>query len=336
LKTLLARLVVLIGILFLLAAAGSEADPPLAGPPGQEAPDETDPGDGLAPKRKVSFQLEFAFLIHGVTRTIYFCSLVPQTIPSRQTVDVEYSIAPDNVFSDGMTRYAVWFFQEPADTFQLTIEVNAEIYRSDLTTIRSNGGTGLVDAETLKEFVASEKWIESSAKSIVAAAKDIPDGEDAVSTARNVFDFVRANVKYGGYNAENCGAKRTLSLGTGDCTEYSDLFVALMRAKKIPARVVTGWMSEWSAEGSGKHNWVEFYSGRYGWIPADVLLADQGRASFDRLPNGYLYFTQKRNDKQNPDFCLWRTKSLGDPVTVEAECRVLETEGETLPEPSRW
>ena len=319
-----AGLRILICALGCLLAAGSEATQPAA--------------ERFGPKRKISFEINFAFLLHGVTRSVYFCALVPQTDRFRQTVDVDYSIEPDNVFSDGMTRYAVWFFQEPQDSFQLSIRVDAE----DLKTIRAKEKDdfleedGLVDAESLKEFTVPEKWIECDDAAIVGAARSISDGDDEIAAARGVFDFVRAKVIYGGYNSTSRGAKRTFVNGSGDCTDYSDLFVALMRAKKIPARVVSGWVTEWAEGRSGKHNWAEFYSSRYGWVPVDVLLADQDRTTFDTLPNMFVYFTQKRNDEQNPDFSFWRIKSLGDPVTVEAECRVLSADGQDLPEVSRW
>jgi len=296
----------------------------------------------FAPTRKVSFEINFDFLLHGLSRSIYFVALVPQTDRFRQTVDVDYSIEPDHVFSDGMTRYAVWYFQEPPDSFPLSIKVDAEIRQRDLKTIRAGERDGiveegdLVDTKDLAEFLLPEKWIECDDVALVGAAKNIPDGDDEIAAARGVFDFVRRSVMYGGYNATNRGAKRTFAKGSGDCTDYSDLFVALMRAKKIPARVVSGWVIDWTEGTSGKHNWAEFYSRRYGWVPVDVLLADQGRATFDTLPNMFVYFTQKRNDDQNPDFSLWRIKSLGDRVTVEAECRVLSADGGDLPEASRW
>lgn len=331
-KTLLTWLVILICALGCLLAVGGEGTGSAA----------LRLGEGSAQKRKITFEINFAFLLHGVTRSVYFCALVPQTDRFRQTVGVEYSIEPDNVFSDGMTRYAVWFFQEPQDSFQLSITVNAEISRRDLATIRAGNKDGSVedvdiaDEETLKEFIIPEKWIECDDEEIVAAAQTIPDGDDEIATAQKVFDFVRAKVKYSGYNASNCGAKKTLAHGFGDCTEYSDLFVALLRAKKIPARVVSGWVSEWTEEGSGKHNWAEFHSSRYGWIPVDVLLADLERTAFDTLPNMFVYFTQKRNDEQNPDFCFWRVKVLGDRVTVEGECRILAVDGEARRKLSKW
>ncbi len=74
-------------------------------------------------------------------------------------------------------------------------------------------------------------------------------------------------------NAEAC-----LVQGGGCCTDLNSLFIALARARGIPARLNLGYRL--LAENSGKwvypgyRCWVEYYVPGYGWISADVVEAD--------------------------------------------------------------
>ena len=96
------------------------------------------------------------------------------------------------------------------------------------------------------------------------------------------------------------GAVKAAQLGKGDCTEYSDLFVALCRARNIPARVISGYIVGFG-ENSTKHNWAEVYLQQFGWVPFDPSNGDirnpliRGRA-FSNLRLSYIYLSGIRND----------------------------------------
>jgi transglutaminase-like putative cysteine protease len=78
----------------------------------------------------------------------------------------------------------------------------------------------------------------------------------------------------------------------GDCTEHAVLLTALIRARKIPARVVTGLAL---LAGYGKvfavgHAWVEWYDGKH-WLPADAALSPEELAKIaggDKITVSYL------------------------------------------------
>ncbi|HUV24045.1 MAG TPA: transglutaminase-like domain-containing protein [Methanomassiliicoccales archaeon] len=67
--------------------------------------------------------------------------------------------------------------------------------------------------------------------------------------------------------------------GYGDCGAQSAYFCALLRSLGIPARDTGGWHLVPGIAAS--HYWAEFLIPGYGWIPADVTMAEIADWSFD-------------------------------------------------------
>lgn len=55
----------------------------------------------------------------------------------------------------------------------------------------------------------------------------------------------------------------------GTCSEYTGLFLALMRKKGIPARFIAGFIYMPEYNFSGCHAWAECYIKNYGWLAVD-------------------------------------------------------------------
>ncbi len=129
----------------------------------------------------------------------------------------------------------------------------------------------------------SEK-IESKDKAIAKLAKTIgTDAENAWDEVEAVYDWVQANIKY--ENGDLKGALAALKDGTGDCEELSSLFIAICRAKGIPARTV--WVPE--------HCFAEFYleneNGDGFWFPCQPA----GDKAFGEMPFQYIILQKGDN-----------------------------------------
>jgi transglutaminase-like putative cysteine protease len=99
-----------------------------------------------------------------------------------------------------------------------------------------------------------------------------------------------------------------LETGIGDCGAQSQYFAALCRSIGIPARVPAGYQIVLGP--AGTHVWAEYYVEGYGWIPADVTVAEgadwsynattaerqQYRDFFSRNLDPYRYIIQKDVD----------------------------------------
>lgn len=126
------------------------------------------------------------------------------------------------------------------------------------------------DTATLPQFLQSAPGIESDALDIRQQARTLWDAGPPTDFPVRAHAWVAEHVRYSGYTAEDRGALFALREAQGDCTEYATLFVALMRAAGVPARVMGGWVMETSgiAKAADFHNWAEYFSdGR--WHVAD-------------------------------------------------------------------
>jgi len=111
---------------------------------------------------------------------------------------------------------------------------------------------------------------------------------DDESYARLVFQTVRERMKLKTHLDERIGAARAVQEKEGDCDEHADLFVALLRAVRIPARRIVGHYYRGTQEPE-PHAWCEIFLERNGWIPVDPALGNFGIMAeqyFSRIREG--------------------------------------------------
>lgn len=82
------------------------------------------------------------------------------------------------------------------------------------------------------------------------------------------FKFVNQKIRYE-INSMREISSQALIHRKGDCSEFSDLFVSLLRAGGVPAKIVKGWVIELGDYTLGPHQWSEYFSPVHGWIQSD-------------------------------------------------------------------
>ncbi|MFA4878315.1 MAG: transglutaminase-like domain-containing protein [Methanoregula sp.] len=132
--------------------------------------------------------------------------------------------------------------------------------------------------------------------------------------AQKIYRYVSDSLPYSHaphMQLEATGEPRSvyvLETGIGDCGAQSQYFAALCRSIGIPARVPVGYQMILGP--AGTHVWAEYYVEGYGWIPADVTVAEgadwsynattaereQYRDFFSRNLDAYRYVIQKDVD----------------------------------------
>jgi hypothetical protein len=100
--------------------------------------------------------------------------------------------------------------------------------------------------------------------------------ETPIGFAYRVALTMKVKLRYEAYDSKD--AVNTCKTSRSNCYGLSYLFAAILRANKIPARILIG---HWARSGSGDecndHAQVEFYAAQVGWVPVDISNAISDR-----------------------------------------------------------
>ena len=268
----------------------------------------------------VRCKVSYTISVPGRTRMVRLTVLIPESVPNIQNINrVDFSIKPVRYLFKNGYRYAEIMINEPKRVEKLEVNILVSLSRYDLQTAMENKDKNQFQQTGLEEFLREEKFIEKENSEITTIADSIT-ATDEIEIIRNIYKYVIDNMEYVIQGKKDRGAIYALRYKKGDCSEYSDLFVALCRAKKIPARVVNG-ISVQSDSKTAKHNWVEVYLKEYGWVPFDPSKGDirysvLKEKLFNTLEPVYIYFSHLRNDDllQNYHYCAFTY--YGDQISV--------------------
>lgn len=273
----------------------------------------TQPPERLAPVASRAVAVEWTFDVSPEgARSVSLVSLLPRTLADRQTVRrMDITPPPVERFFDGGNEYARFELNDLSGPTTIRIAAEIDLFRCDLSTAtRAAERRGRVRPATqpatraAEAYLAPERFIESDAPRVRALAAQVRDLAPAgrVVMLRNLQETVLERLDPAGYLPRDNGAVWAIDNGKGDCSEYSDLFVALCRAKGIPARVIEGFLITPTPDGdSPKHAWTEVYidPGRGavpGWVPFDLYHTEARWAAFDQLDPTRIALSVKRND----------------------------------------
>jgi len=114
--------------------------------------------------------------------------------------------------------------------------------------------------ENPQAWLKPERYIETADPGIQALAAKLKS-PNLSDTALNIYNWLKENLHFTGYLADDRGALNTLKMLKGDCTEYTYLAVALARANGIPAGMVGGYVTDKNTtiRATDYHNWAELY-----------------------------------------------------------------------------
>jgi len=208
-------------------------------------------------------------------QTIWFYAPVQATAMQKlQAVDVSL---PHQIFSDALGNTVISVTLPalaPYATKILSVESQVAISQAPVAQ------AGKADL-----FLGAEPFIEADDPAVMTLARTLRRDND-LATTQAVYDWVKGNLRYAGYVAEDKGALRALQDLRGDCTEYAYLVCALARANQIPARVMGGYVTEHDAviQADSYHNWVEVL------IAGQWQLVDAQRGRFMSEASQYIAF----------------------------------------------
>lgn len=244
-------------------------------------------------KRDVDLTFNYKFLVKQYAGNVLFKARIPSNIKNRQLVNsIKYSIPPDSVYKVDNNCYAMYKIKNLEKDFKINIKCNLTIYKY----VPDKVDTSIhVD---LSEYLKSERYIETDLPDIKNVANTLKNKDD-IETIMNTFFYVKEKVSY--KLNSSIGAASVLESGEGKCTDFSDLFVALLRANKIPAKTIQG--AVFSEHENPLHQWAEAYSQKQGWIMFDPTTGHMHISQFMNkysigVKNKYVILCDKRNDSE--------------------------------------
>jgi transglutaminase-like putative cysteine protease/sugar lactone lactonase YvrE len=122
-----------------------------------------------------------------------------------------------------------------------------------------------------------------------AVAEAVGDETNPYRVLRKIHRWVGEQLEYelvGGWNV----APAVLERGTGSCSEYTFVFIAMCRAAGLPARYVGAVLLRGDDASTDEvyHRWPEVYLPGYGWLPADAQAGDNKSPAAAADTIGYL------------------------------------------------
>ncbi len=195
-------------------------------------------------------------------------------------------------------------------TVTLTYEVTRKEYsRGGLNDLMRYNRDDDPAPPDVARFLAPDRLVPINDRFKTMAAEITRGKNGDVAKAYAIYDYVFHNLRYDksgeGWGRGDaiwaCDAKH------GNCTDFHSLFIALMRAEKIPARFEIGFpLPEGKTDGEipGYHCWAEFYLSGLGWVPVDISEAWKNPAKHDfffgSLDTNRVQFTIGRDLVLNP------------------------------------
>ncbi|MFK8164696.1 MAG: transglutaminase family protein [Lewinella sp.] len=230
-----------------------------------------------------------SFTINPYTAGKIEC-LLPQDQAGRQSIlSIQVTRPPDDTILKHGGLYAVWEIVWSSEVQQISVVTTLRLSENSLRKA-SNSKSVLLESEELSMFVQPEEMIQSADKEIERTAAELIGNNDR-ETVRNVFNFTIDHLEYYQFFNQRQGAKKALRKGRGDCTEYAELMVALLRNLGIPARKALGHtIHQQKEQRVGYHSWVEVYFEKLGWVSFDPTWADHEKTytKFDKMENAYI------------------------------------------------
>ena len=241
-------------------------------------------------------RLEFDVQLAADTESLTLTVVVPGDVRGRQTLrDEKFSPKPKELLTEADVRYAVFELAGNGKAQNLSVRIDSQLELVAPVQGVPKLKNGQRDGGDDEAWRAAETWIESEDPRIVAMAKTLR-GKEASELARSAAETVIAHLEFGGYSPLARGALGGLTDKSGDCSEYTDLTVALLRARGVPARHVQGFTVDWTD--TPKHSWVEVHLPRVGWTLMDPTRAETDpQALLGPKPN-YVWLSTRRNDER--------------------------------------
>lgn len=246
-------------------------------------------------KQRLEYTHQFRNYGPGKITSLDIYLALPHDLPFQTLLDtLIFDPQPLDFLTDKWGQKVAHYHYEnvPAGDFlTVSMEVKAELYKTRFFIFPEKAGTLSDIPGNVKQLYLDDDtkyWVEDPF--IKETAQDVAGDEtNCYWIARKLFNHVIDNIDYelvGGWNV----APTVLKRGTGSCSEYSFVYIALCRAAGLPARYVGSVVIRGDDASTDDvfHRWAEVYLPNYGWVPIDPSGGDYKLPARQASAIGYL------------------------------------------------
>jgi len=266
----------------------------------------------------VNFKLKYQLENPTYLTSRYEIALPPDIKNYQQVSITSISPKPKSIFLDDDKNIIAQYKIRSKEDLEIEVVGSAKIFAKKITP--ELGGTFDQIPKRLINLYTKEKlYWETKSSAVISLVTQLKDPNLSVSqNAHKVYDFITQNLKYNTKAQkqtylERHGAEKTLTIdGEYACMEFTDTFVATVRAMGIPARELNGYaftnqpndtpLSINLKSGDLLHAWSQFYDPKFGWIPVDTTWGNtsKGMDYFTKLDTNHFVFVIRGKDSEYP------------------------------------
>ena len=213
---------------------------------------------------------------------------------------------------------------QPGETRQFLIRTTVRLHSIDFAV--ADGTPSLSRTSHLGPYLQPEEFIESNDTNIIGRAQALSvSATNAHAYAFNAFQYTTAHLSFV-EQPEERGAAFALKSRAGEATEYADLYVALLRARAIPAGRLNGFAGDLQtgAQYFGEelsHVWARVHYSNVGWVPSDPTFGDrQFFENFERSDGSHVVVTEGVGRKFS--FLAWN-RTLNPGANLQGDYHVV-------------
>ncbi|MCK4250239.1 transglutaminase [candidate division WOR-3 bacterium] len=229
----------------------------------------------------MEYTQEFRNYGPDVVNKLDFYLAVPQDLNNQKIIsDIEYNPEPSGFLTDqwGQTVAHYTFTDIPApEIIRASMKVKAKIFKIHYYIFPEKvGGLNEIPGEIKDKYlVDGTKYLINNPIIKEAVKQAVGNEKNPYWIARKIFKYIIDHIKYElarGWDV----APAVLERGTGSCSEYTFVFIAMCRAAGLPARYAgaVGIRGDNASLDLVFHRWAEVYLPNYGWIPVDPARGD--------------------------------------------------------------
>jgi len=253
------------------------------------------PFQNIAPEASVTYRVEQFVTLSDIpkgAKTARLWVSIPTDETNQKLLDFHVKSCPGKwkIVEDADRRGKFLQVDVPEPTSpELTIESNFSVRRDPVFVPLDASKAGPL-TDGLKSMLAEHLDLDAPHMEVTDLLQRIADEvcgkeKNLAIQASLLLQHVAGTVDHYSYSLNpempSCGigdAGTCLAQGGGCCTDLNSLFIALARARGIPARLNMGYRLQEKNLGKlvdpGYRCWVEYYVPSYGWISADIVEAD--------------------------------------------------------------